>query len=263
MSTEAPFDNIASTYDNEFSKTLIGQMQRSCIYSQIEPYLNKHKALKILELNCGTGIDARWMASLGHHVIATDASSGMIDFAKLQNENLDNPIFQKLSFNQIEASMFEGKFDMIFSNFAGLNCANKEELQQLNGRLKEMLNANGKLYFVLLGKYSWMEKLYFFIKGDKVRINRRLRMDKAQLGVDLYVNTWCYTSKEFSEIFADFIIVKERPIGLFIPPSYLEPLLHKNRLFIPIVKWLEKAFGSLSFFANYGDHIFLEFKLKA
>lgn len=262
MLTSAPFDHIANTYDADFSQTLIGQLQRERVYKQVEPYFKKQVNLNILELNCGTGIDAQWIAAFNHNVIATDASAQMIAFAKQSTKQTENPKFLQLPFSQINTKSFDKKFDVVFSNFAGLNCANKTELAQLNNELKQLLNSNGKLYLVLLGKYSWLEKLFFFIKGDKAKMNRRLRMDEAQLAPDVFVKTWCYSSQEIAQIFTHFTVVKQKPIGLFIPPSYLEPLLQKNKLFLPVIKLLEKTIGNLSFLANYGDHIFITLEKK-
>ncbi len=59
-----------------------------------------------------------------------------------------------------------------------------------------------------------------------------------------------------------FQLKQKKPIGLFIPPSYLEPLIQKNKLLLPVVKWLENAFGNIGFLANYSDHIYIEMKLK-
>ncbi len=262
MLTSSPFDFVANNYDNDFSHTLIGKLQRERVYKIVKSNFEKHSGLNILELNCGTGIDALWMADFGHYVTATDASAKMIDFANKKNKRGSNVTFIQMYFNQINASLFESKFDVVFSNFAGLNCASKQELEQLNNELKHMLNDDGRLYLIMLGKYSWLEKFFFFIKGDKLKMNRRLRMDEAQLAPNISVKTWCYSSKEIAQIFTHFNVVNLKPIGLFIPPSYLESLLKKNILFLPIIKFLEKTLGGFSFLSNYGDHIFLELKLK-
>lgn len=262
MLTSSPFDFVANNYDNDFSQTLIGKLQREQVYKIVKSDFEKHSGLKILELNCGTGIDAIWMAGFNHYVTATDASAKMIDIANKKAKSSKNITFIQLHFNQINASAFENKFDVIFSNFAGLNCASKPELEQLNNELKHMINDDGRLYLIMLGKYSWLEKLFFFLIGDKLKMNRRLRMDDAQLAPNISVKTWCYSSKEIAQIFTHFKVVKLKPIGLFIPPSYLEPLLKKNILLLPIIKFLEKTLGSFSFLSNYGDHIFLELKLK-
>lgn len=260
MLSKAPFDFIATTYDLDFSETQIGKLQRERVRKLVNPFLKQNSHLQILELNCGTGADAKWMATFNYTVIATDASAKMIDLAKQQNENKENPMFLQMTFNQLQTDSFAKKFDIVFSNFTGLNCANKTELVQLNYQLKQMLNSNGRLYFVLIGKYSWLEKLFFFMKGDKTKMNRRLRMDEIQLAPGVFVKTGCYSSREIAQIFSHFKLVKQKPIGLFIPTSYLESLLKKNKLILPIVKFLEKAFGNISFLANYGDHIFIELR---
>ena len=82
----------------------------------------------ILELNSGTGEDAIFFAKLGHHINATDISQGMQNIVKqkVENNNLQNNISTELcSFTELEKLQNKGPYDLIFSNFAGLNCTDK------------------------------------------------------------------------------------------------------------------------------------------
>src|SRR4030095_16876991 len=72
------FDAIAIEYDKNFNESLIGREQRHVTRHWLQKFLQKKKKLDILEINCGTGEDALWLASLGHTVVATDQSAEMI-----------------------------------------------------------------------------------------------------------------------------------------------------------------------------------------
>src|ERR1043166_6681556 len=78
----AAFDIMAADYDTAFSRSLTGDCQRSQVYEWLSDFIKDKKELNILEINCGTGDDALWLASLGHSVIATDISAAMIAEAK-------------------------------------------------------------------------------------------------------------------------------------------------------------------------------------
>ena len=79
MLEASPFDTLAETYDADFSSSAIGLMQRKRVWKWLVPLLNESgRSLNILEINCGTGEDAIRLASMGHRVIATDASAAMI-----------------------------------------------------------------------------------------------------------------------------------------------------------------------------------------
>ncbi len=58
------FDAIAEDYDRIFTHSILGNAQRSLIHEYLRCHL--HKGQRILDLNCGTGEDAIYLASLGN-----------------------------------------------------------------------------------------------------------------------------------------------------------------------------------------------------
>ena len=77
----APFDTIASIYDDQFTDTRTGYLQRQLVYLHLEKILKQNKPKRILELNCGTGADAIWLTQKGFEVVATDISADMVKVA--------------------------------------------------------------------------------------------------------------------------------------------------------------------------------------
>ena len=79
------FDTLAENYDAHFTRSSIGRAQRDAVWRKaVEVFRGE---LSILELNCGTGEDALFLASQGHRVTALDASRAMIDRASQRKEN--------------------------------------------------------------------------------------------------------------------------------------------------------------------------------
>src|SRR5215472_13401162 len=76
----APFDTVADCYDEIFTISKIGQAQRASVWKELEKTF--HSGDRILELGCGTGIDACFLAQRGVAVVACDASSQMIELAQ-------------------------------------------------------------------------------------------------------------------------------------------------------------------------------------
>ena len=77
------FDRVADSYDELFTHTAIGMAQRKQVWGKlIAAFLT---GSRILELNCGTGEDARFLAARGRSVVACDASTEMIEVAKRHN----------------------------------------------------------------------------------------------------------------------------------------------------------------------------------
>src|SRR5690606_26147913 len=94
---------------------------------------------RILEINAGTGIDALYFASKGHHVHATDLSDGMIAQIKRKAafpEAQGRFTYQQLSFEALDQTTETG-FDYVFSNFGGLNCT--DDLRKVTRHLPPLL----------------------------------------------------------------------------------------------------------------------------
>lgn len=79
-SESAPFDAVADTYDETFTESVIGKVQRRAVWREIDRAF--FAGQRILELNCGTGVDAARLAGRGIAVWACDQSSRMLEVAR-------------------------------------------------------------------------------------------------------------------------------------------------------------------------------------
>src|SRR4051812_42184542 len=111
------FDPLVEAYDETFTHTAVGRVLRDMVWARLEKIFQP--AQTILELGCGTGEDAVWLARRGVHVVATDASSKMIETARAKARafGCERYIeFHALPMEQV-ASAFRGRtFDGVFSN---------------------------------------------------------------------------------------------------------------------------------------------------
>ena len=153
--SSSPFDIAAATYDKDFTHSLIGQLQRKRVWQLLIPLLQSyHRPLHILEINCGTGEDALALAKLGHHVTAMDSSEQMIRAARQKltasAPEKNSPLFITCSFNSIADHSFNEPFDLVISNFGGLNCADEKEITRLSKTLSDIITTEGKLFLVVL-----------------------------------------------------------------------------------------------------------------
>ncbi|MFN8181110.1 MAG: methyltransferase domain-containing protein [Bacteroidia bacterium] len=89
MNPTVPFDAVAQAYDQQFTRSATGRLQRERVHRFIETMPLLKKPARVLELNCGTGEDALWLARKGHQVTATDNSAGMLDAAREKFRNAD------------------------------------------------------------------------------------------------------------------------------------------------------------------------------
>lgn len=150
------FDAVAKSYDADFTASLIGRRQRMQVYAHLAPILNTMAGKKILELGCGTGEDAIWLARREFSVTALDASSEMIKIAvkKTEKAGLQSFItYRQLSIESLEQLPKGLKFDMIFSNFGPLNCVSPPLLSSLARSLWERFSPRGQFVAVIMNKF--------------------------------------------------------------------------------------------------------------
>src|SRR5687768_8200185 len=105
------FNRAAVNYDETFTNTSIGRLQRNRVWNYLHRHISSIDYPRVLELNCGTGEDAKWLASKGFRVTATDLSEQMIEEA--QKKNPSGVIFEVCSFSQIPDRFPPASFDFI------------------------------------------------------------------------------------------------------------------------------------------------------
>ena len=167
---ETSFDNAALNYDTTFTNSQIGQLQRNLVYKQLSKQLDSVQ--NILEINCGTGEDAIWFVQQNFKVIATDISPKMIEVAQSKGV-FSNLKFKTADINSIATTFEKEKFDLVFSNFGGLNCLSKSEMGKFFQNVTSILSEKGKLVLVIMPKDTIWEQFYFLAKAEFSSVFRK------------------------------------------------------------------------------------------
>ncbi len=264
------FDTVAHEYDAAFSHTAVGRLLRERVWAigstafrpsgegAFTPLNDIFSAVngtvpdginavlpQALELNCGTGEDAIWLARQGWRVLATDISAKMVALAKAKIEQAglaEKASAKVCSFAEV-GQLPERNFDLIFSNFGGLNCVSPEELEKLGAVFFQKLKPGGKFVAVVMGRFCWWESLYFLLKMKPREAFRRFgkRPLEARLDAQTTVPTWYYSPSEFQNLLQfNSQRSKVRPIGFWLPPSYLNPFFEKRPRLLGFLNFLEK-----------------------
>ncbi|MCB0736538.1 MAG: class I SAM-dependent methyltransferase [Bacteroidetes bacterium] len=251
---DAAFDHIATEYDLDFTNTVIGKAQRSQVWHHL-PKVNDQT--NCLELNCGTGADALVFAQKGVTILATDVSSEMVNETNKKLHAFENASAKELDINKLDSKILADK-NLVFSNFGGLNCISPSDWKEFANKL-ERLQPKSKLVFVIMGRKCLWEQLYFAVSQKKWS-RKGAELIAAQVGNAL-IKTWYYSPREIiSFIPNSFSLVKCKPVGFAVPPSYLEPRFKKMKGLVGLFNWLDKTLFSHTLFANYADHFYIEFE---
>lgn len=246
---KADFDRAATNYDTTFTQTDIGKMQRALVYEALSKHLNNVQ--NILEINCGTGEDAVWFSKQNYTITATDISPKMIEVAK-SKANLN---FAVVDINSITTTFAGSTFDLLFSNFGGLNCLSESELKNFFGNVHSILSEKGKMALVIMPKNTLWERLYFLAKAQFSKMSRRKKASVIAKVDGENVATFYYNPKDIVTLAnTNFEIAAVKPIGFFVPPSYLNDFFKNKKGLLRFLNRLEQGVKHWSWLSKYADH---------
>jgi SAM-dependent methyltransferase len=262
-SAQIYWDTAAETYDSDFANTLIGRAQRESIWKDIEKVFTSGD--RIIELNCGTGIDAVFLATRGVRVLACDISPRMIELAQRRANSISTKAsagieFRVLATENIDVLEEEGLFDGAFSNFSGLNCV--EDLQAVAQKLARLLRPGARLVLCVIGRFVPWEIAWHLAHGNPARAFLRFKkVTVGRMAEDGLVSVHYPSVRKVARIFAPgFKLRKLQGIGLTLPPSYLEYLAGKFPLILNRLVKIDRYIGHLPLIRSMGDCVLLQFE---
>lgn len=250
-------DNIAESYDDILNKNRFSEILRSIFQNILVQ--NIQQGNNILDLGCGTGEDALFLANNGFNVTAVDISPNMIEIAQSKAGAKDSNKNLQFFCSDMESFINENKnkFDAIISNFNAVNYV--KDLNSFSLSLSASLNKNGKLIFTVLNKLSISEVFYNFLRLNLKRSWKAMFNRKESLITDLNI----YFPGSFSKFFKDHFKVKKiTGIGIFIPPHNLTGMYDKLSFALPFLLLLEKFIADIFPFYCFSDHYIIEMQKK-
>lgn len=226
--TATAFSRQAPVFDELYSTNTIVNYKRERVRRHVLQFLAPGSS--ILELNAGTGEDAIFFAGNGFSVHATDISDGMqrqLEY-KVDASGLRRMISNELcSFTQLKQLKNKGPFDMVFSNFAGLNCT--AELDKVLLSLAGLLKPGGVATLVILPQFCLWETLLMF-KGKFRTAFRRFFSSNGRVAhlEGTYFRCWYYNpSYVVKTLQGTFTLLDMEGLCCLVPPSYIEYFAEK------------------------------------
>ena len=256
------FDSMAKNYDSEFTNTVLGKMLRQQVWNVALRHFKSGQ--HILEINCGTGEDAIWMAKQGMFVTATDASSEMIKVAKeklsIQDVEVKRRVsFQQKSFSEISSVKVLDEFDGVLSNFGGINTIS--EWEKLSDNLAEITKPGSKIILVPMGKWCFWEIFWFSVRFDFKKAFRRFHQPAIYKTDSGEMKIWYPTVSDLKRGFGkSFDLVSVQGLGIFLPPSYFGKWVEKFPGLFKLLGKLDEMVSGL--FSPFGDHLISVFIRK-
>jgi ubiquinone/menaquinone biosynthesis C-methylase UbiE len=256
--SQAYWNAAAETYERDFTATLIGRLWRDAVWQELDRGF--HSGDRLLELNCGTGIDAVHLAARNIRVLACDISPRMVELARQRASA--TPFFSRLDFRvvpteQIHLLEREGPFDGAFSNFSGLNCV--EDVSAIRDKLARLVKPGARVFLCMLGRYAAWEILWSLAHGNFHKAAQRFRPTPADSTNPVKVQ---YLSRtQLAALFAPtFTLRSWKGIGITVPPAYMERWARHAPGLINALARVDRALSKLSPFRSFANCILLEFQ---
>lgn len=253
----AAFSKQAPVFDRIDEKNSLIVWMRDRVHKEVMSFVRKDDYL--LELNCGTGIDATYFASQGIRVLATDNAPGMLE--QLQEKttafDLEELIsVRRCSFNNLEELGAAQQFDYVFSDFGGLNCTDR--LDKVLSDIDRLLKPGGRFTLVVMPKVCPWEMAMFF-RGYFKTAFRRFRKGGAGAKVEGLPFRCFYYNPRFiiRQMDNGYKLLGLKGLSITVPPPYIEHFVERHpKLFHTLERWENKLWDKAPF-NRWCDHFII------
>jgi SAM-dependent methyltransferase len=252
------FDDVAQGYDDRFSTQPIAKILRAKIHHHLTEMMPPNGT--ILEIGCGTGVDATYFASLGHWVMATDPSQKMLDITLQRRNNRQGAghlLTELWDANLPEKVGENGPYDVVFSNFGAVNCV--LDLAHLKSQIVQLVKPGGACVLVLMNRWCMLEVVLNLLLWNPRNITRRFRQrTSARLEdgskLDIFFPSVSGIKAAFASCFHE---ESYTPIGVFFPPSELYGAFQKRPWLLKLATFLDTSLGKFWPVARFADHFMI------
>jgi ubiquinone/menaquinone biosynthesis C-methylase UbiE len=262
--SRAPFDAVAESYDQRFTFSKIGQAQRSAVWRELDRTF--HAGDRVLEIGCGTGVDACFLAERGVKVVACDSSPAMIQIAerRLREMGANTVDLRLLAAENLAEIQQEAPFDGVFSNFGALNCV--EDLKAVGEDLGRLLKPGGTALMCFLGPSCVWEVVWYLLKAKPHKAFRRWRSSSItpELAPQSRLQIRYYGIRSLQRIFAPLFRLRSwGGVGLLVPPSYVELFAKRFPALLKLAEWADLALARCPVIRGASDHILVKLERAA
>jgi ubiquinone/menaquinone biosynthesis C-methylase UbiE len=253
----APFDAVAARYDQTFTTSTIGRAQRGAVWRELAKSFRPGD--HILDIGCGTGVDACFLAERNIRVLACDPSSQMIDVAtrRIQQRRVQKLVQPRvLRVEDIAALPADELFDGAFSNFGALNCV--DDLKGVARGLARLLKPGATAVLCWMGPCCMWEMLWYLGQWNTDKAFRRLKPQgiSARIANGAFVHVHYPSVTTLARAFApEFRLKSVRGIGVAVPPSYLEPWARRHPRLLQLFEQFDSRLGPCPGIRSLGDHV--------
>ncbi len=255
--TRRAFDGVAGDYDGPAGNNRVIQRMREKMWQTLTGTFPAGS--RLLDLGCGTGIDATYLADRGYSVMATDWSPAMVERtrARLTEHRLEKQASARvLGIHELDQLRGE-QFDGIYSDLGPLNCA--PDLAATARACAALLRPGGRIVASMIGRVCPWEVGYYAAHRDWRRAFLRWTADAVAVPLEGgTVWTRYYTPRRFYAPFAEtFTLTVYQGLRILSPPPYMVHIDQRLRAICAVGAWLDDRVGAFPGIRNAGDHFLI------
>jgi SAM-dependent methyltransferase len=256
LDTSRAFDSVAADYDGPRGNNALIRRMRRALWRAVRDELPPGS--RLLDLGCGTGLDAVAFARRGYRVTATDWSPRMVERTRERAERSTAACrvdARHLGIQQLDR--LRGEFDGIYSDLGPMNCV--PDLRAAAVECARLLRPGGKLVCSVIGRICPWEIGHYALRGRFRRAAVRAARGVTPVGMNRHtIWTRYYLPREFYRPFAEhFSLCGYRALGLFMPPPYLVDFYRRHRRWCRWLGRLDDRFGAAPLLRGMGDHFLI------
>lgn len=261
LSVTAGYDAIAAGYDAQVRGD--AWMRRA---------LHEHYARlfapgqRVLDVGCGTGIDALALARRGVRVVAIDGAAEMVALLREKviaagvSDLVDEQVLRIEALHDL-ADVTSERFDGLISAFASLSAL--PDLRQFADDASRLVRPGGRLVLHLLNRFSLWEWLGYLRQRDWHRAARlgHQRRRHFTIGGQSVEHTLYFADEAYDRFFrSDFWLRGAYGLGAIRPPHTVRRV---PRRVAHTLEWLDVASGRWPLVRDRGRFFVLDLERRA
>ena len=249
------FDDVAADYDRREADNPIMQLMRARSLAMLERTF-AHGAT-LLDVGCGTGTEAIWLAQRGRKLFGVDSSPRMLEvLARRATEagaRVSTRLLRAGDLLELVNELGEDSFDGAYSSFGALNT--EPSLEAPVEALARLVRPGGRIILGVMNRWCAAE-IAFLVAGGRVKqaFRRTLPSVKVAIGsnaADVRYPSWRQLSRALRPRFR-VVTVQALPF-LLVP--YAWPTLSTHPRVYKAASRLDRLLAPRRPFAWLGDHL--------
>jgi SAM-dependent methyltransferase len=261
--TQDAFDSVAADYDGPRGNNELIQDMRSEMWRWLDRTFAPGS--RLIDIGCGTGLDAIRMALLGHEVTATDWSAQMAQRTsdRAASGQLTGRV-RVLPVGAHELHRLDGRgvYDGAYSNLGPLNCV--PDLCEVARECARLVRPDGALVFTVIGRICPWEIAHYLRRRQWARAKVRFARSSVPVGMNKHtVWTRYYGPREFYRAFEDhFALAHYRGLCVFAPPPYMTWFRERHSRWYEWLWRMDRRVAGWPVLREVGDHFLMVMKRR-